>query len=120
MPKRGEKNVFVNGICTCPPLPREAQTLGSSAGLRLDRRRPKPWCRRRASSHASPCFGTGLDHSGIRAVLVTHERCDLGAERSAVELEGLFAATIEEYVGLDLHGDSLRSRVSDPGLASGR
>ena len=26
MPKRGEKNVFASGSCTCPPLPSEVST----------------------------------------------------------------------------------------------
>ena len=33
MPKRGEKKVLVNGICTCPPLANAANTRSASASL---------------------------------------------------------------------------------------
>src|SRR2546428_11657406 len=41
-------------------------------------------------------FGTRLDHGGVRALLVTPEHRDLGAEGSAGENHGLLAAHSEE------------------------
>ena len=43
---------------------------------------------------------------GLGAVLEAHEHLDLGAKRALVELDRLLGATVEEQVGLDLHGVS--------------
>ena len=73
MPKREEKKVLVNGICTCPPLLRAANSRSASASFGTVSDSEKPW------------------------------KLDLGAELATVELDRLFAAAVEEQIGLDLH-----------------
>jgi hypothetical protein len=55
-----------------------------------------------------------VDHVGVRAVLVAHQHLDLGADRFAIELERLIAATVEEKIRDDLH------RGASLGLGDGR
>src|SRR6266699_1558202 len=43
MPKLGEKNVFVNGICTWPPAERAPKYFDASASLSTVSEREKPW-----------------------------------------------------------------------------
>src|SRR5882724_4103450 len=43
MPKREEKNVFVNGIWTCPPSARAAKSCSASASVDAVSDRAKPW-----------------------------------------------------------------------------
>jgi hypothetical protein len=40
----------------------------------------------------------------VRVVAVAHQAADLGAKRLVVEGQRLLAASVEEQVGLDLHG----------------
>src|ERR1700737_790309 len=43
------------------------------------------------------------DHAGIGAFLEAHQHFDLGAQRPPVKFEGLFAASVEVQIGLELH-----------------
>ena len=43
MPKRGDQNVFANGIRTCPPSANAAKTRSASASLGTVSDREKPW-----------------------------------------------------------------------------
>src|SRR5207245_10366193 len=43
MPKRGEKKVLVNGICTCPPSARAANSRSASASSGTVSESEKPW-----------------------------------------------------------------------------
>src|SRR5919108_548020 len=65
MPKREEKKVLVNGICTCPPSARAANSRSASASLGTVSDSEKPWkfgrpwpCAysRRASSPSPSCW----------------------------------------------------------------
>src|SRR5437016_1771008 len=42
-PKRGEKNVLVNGICTCPPSAREVNARSAAASFGTVSDSEKPW-----------------------------------------------------------------------------
>ncbi len=43
IPKRGEKKVCVNGICTCPPSARAANSRSPSASSATASDSEKPW-----------------------------------------------------------------------------
>src|SRR5262245_62770831 len=53
-------------------------------------------------------FIAGLCHPGLRfrAVLISHEHVDFGAERLLVELDCLLATSIKEQIRLDRHDSS--------------
>ncbi len=74
MPKRGEKNVFVSGIFTCPPLANALKTRSASASFGTESESEKP---------------------------SKYHHLDFGAKRFAVKLDGLFAIPVEEEVGLN-------------------
>ena len=122
MPKREEKKVLVNGICTCPPSASAANNRSASASFGTVSDSEKPWKARLAQALAVGghhrrladaqarvhhlVLGAGRDHAGrvrFGAVLEAHEHRHLGAERAAVELDRLLAAAVEEQVGLDQH-----------------
>ena len=115
MPKREEKNVLFNGICTCPPSASLANNRSASASLGTVSDSEKPWkfgfpealavgghhgglADAEARMHHL-VLGARRDHAGLmrlRAVLEAHEHGHLGAQRAAVELDRFVAAAIEE------------------------
>jgi len=102
MPKREEKKVLLNAICTCPPSARAEIGLSQAAAIGTQHHRIAD---AQGGVH-DLIFGAGRDHAGLGglgAVAEAHQHLHLGTERATVEFDRLLAFSVKEQVGLNQH-----------------
>src|SRR5216684_1137979 len=115
MPKRGEKKVLLNAICTCPPSARAANSRSASASSAAVKDSAKPrksGCPRQRPSDPSTivspirkaaCMTLSSALGGPRGVPEPHHHLHLGTDRATVEFDRLLASSVKEQVRLDQH-----------------